>query len=337
MALLRFGILGTGNIAHQFAAGLADAQRCECRAVASRTADKADAFARQYAIPRSHGDYGALLADETVDAVYVSLPNTMHCEWTIRCLTAGKHVLCEKPLAANQHEAARMFQAADRADRRLVEAFMYLSHPQTHAVMRELRGGAIGELRMVKCGFNYCTRNIEGNIRFNADLAGGALMDIGCYCLSLIRLAVGEEPDVAHAVGHLHESGVDDMAAGDLRFPSGVIGSFTCGMRAHADNTAYLCGTEGYIATPVPWKPPRPECHYRVATMAAPRQDKKAGGGPSERTETVHCDRALYGLEADAFADMLLDAAPPAVSRAMSLGNMRLLDALREQVGVVGV
>jgi predicted dehydrogenase len=334
MSQLRYGILGTGNIANQFAEGVAGASRSMIAAVGSRTQQSAEAFASKHGVPTAHGSYEALIADDSVDAVYLSLPNSMHCEWTIRCLEAGKHVLCEKPIAADAAEAERMFAAADANGRHLVEAFMYVSHPQTQAVLRELRSGAIGELRLVRCSFNYCTHNTTDNIRFDAALAGGALMDIGCYCLSLARLAVGEEPEAAHAVGHLHESGVDDMAAGDLRFPGGVLAGFTCGMRAHADNTAYLCGTEGFIAIPVPWKPPRPESEYVVATMPAPRQDGGKPAGPTRRVEKVTCEQPLYGLEADAFAVTVLNDEPPAVSRQMTLGNMKLLDDLRQQIGV---
>ena len=335
---LRWGILGTGNIARQFAEGVVGARRGALSAVASRHAAKADQFAAAHRVPRAHGSYAALLADPSVDAVYVSLPNSMHHEWTLRSLSAGKHVLCEKPLAASAAEAVEMFDAAERAGLVLVEAFMYRSHPLTHAVHETVRSGEIGPLKLIRTSFCYRTTRVRDNIRFDAALAGGALMDIGCYCLNFSRYFAGAEPTSAHAIGHLHESGVDESASGILAFPGGVTASFTCGMNVQADNTAYICGSEGYVEIPVPWKPPRENAEYSVVRGTPPRMDgpAKAPAVQPRQTHRVTADASLYALEADDFAATVRDGAPPRITRDDTIGNMRLLDELRRQVGVRG-
>ncbi len=331
---LRFGILGTGNIAQQFAEGVAGAERSVVTAVGSRRRDTAETFAKAHAVPRAHGDYETLLNDADVDAVYLSLPNSMHHEWTLRALRAGKHVLCEKPLSVTAAEAEEMFDEARRQGRLLVEAFMYRSHPQTRRIVELVRGGAIGELRLIRTSFCFRVRKTEGNIRFSVPLAGGALMDIGCYCVSLSRLIAGGEPTAVHGVGSLHESGVDDYAAGVLRFDGGVLASFTCGMTVQADNTAQVCGSEGYLSVPWPWKPAGPRVEFTLDRQVPPRQDGDGGGQPPRETHAVEVDRPLYALEADDFAAAVLDGAPPSVTRQDSVGNMRVVEQLRQQVGV---
>jgi len=332
---LSWGILGTGNIANQFAAGVAGAKRGDVVAVGSRSADSAAAFADRYQVAKSHASYDALLADNSVDAVYLSLPNSMHCEWTIKALEAGKHVLCEKPVANNADQAQQMFDVAKKADRLLVEAFMYRSHPLTHAVLEQLQSGAIGTLKLIRTSFCYRTMKIDGNVRFSHELAGGALMDIGCYCINFSRTFAGAEPTSIHAIGQMHETGVDVMVAGTLGFPDDVMASFTCGMNSQADNAAYLHGDEGYIVVPVPWKPPVRQAEFTIARGTPPRMDKmKRSPGPSVQTFYVDADVPLYALEADDFAAAVFDGAPPAISEADTVGNMRVLDELRKQIGL---
>jgi predicted dehydrogenase len=331
--LLRFGILGTGNIARQFVEGMASSRRGVVAAVGSRQSAAADAFARERRLPRAHSSYEALLADPDVDVIYVSLPNSMHHEWTLRALAAGKHVLCEKPLAANARQAEEMFDAAGRAGRVLVEAFMYRSHPLTLAAHDAVRAGEIGTLKLIRTSFCYRTTRVRENIRFDPALAGGALMDVGCYCLNFARYFAGAEPVAAHAVGHLHDTGVDDQVAGVLRFPGGVLASFTCGMTVQADNTAYVCGSEGYIEVPVPWKPLE-KAAYSVVRGTPPKMDgpvKTPVAVPRE-TRQVTAPASLYALEADDFAAAVLDGAPTRIDRADTVGNMRVLDEVRRQV-----
>ena len=334
MTKLRWGILGTGNIATQFAQGVAGAKRSQIVAVGSRTQATADQFARAFNIPTAHDSYDALLANPDVDAVYLSLPNDMHCQWTLRALDAGKHVLCEKPFASNAPEARQMFEAADRAGLLLVEAFMYRSHPLIKAVREEIRAGAIGKLKLIRANFCYRTQVIATNIRFSPERQGGALMDAGCYCIDFAQLIAGEPPTSVQGVGHIHETGVDEYAAGTLTFANGVLASFTCGMTVQANNTAFICGDEGYIEIPIPWKPPVSGAKYVVGQMTPPRQDKTARKPAPPRVMEVDADRPLYALEADDFAAAVLDGAAPVMRAAESVSNMAILDELRRQVGV---
>ncbi len=269
-----------------------------------------------------------------MEAVYISLPNSLHREWTIRALEAGKHVLCEKPIAANEREAKEMFAAARLAGKVLVEGFMYRAHPQTRQVMEKVRGGAIGEVKLIRTSFCYRTSKIEGNIRWDPTLAGGGLMDIGCYCINLSRMVAGAEPASIQASGKLHQSGVDEMVVGNLQFENGVLASFTCGMRVQADNTAYICGTDGYIEVPWPWKPQPRGAKYWIKGSAPPKQDGGKVAPPPVQEFVVDAGMDLYGIEADAFADVVLDGAPPFVTEQETLATLRVLDEMRRQVGV---
>ena len=332
---LRWGILGTGNIARQFAGGVAASDRTALAAVGSRQRESAEAFAKAVGAPLTVGSYQDVLNAADVDAVYVSLPNSLHHEWTVRALRAGKHVLCEKPFASNAAQAQEMFDVATRAGRLAVEAFMYRSHPQTHAALKAIRGGAIGAVQLIRTSFCFRTRNVETNIRFRPDLSGGGIMDVGCYCVSFARLVAGAEPSGVHAVGHRHPSGVDDLAAGTLTFPGGVVATFCCGMGVQADNAAQVCGTEGFVEIPVPWKPSVEGSRFHVVRQTPPLMD----GGPRPTTpprETVEVPggRHLYAYEADDFAAAALDGKAHAVSAADTIGNMRVLDEMRRQVGL---
>ena len=331
---LRWGILGTGNIAGQFCGGLGG-RRGRIVHVGSRA--DASTFASTHHIP-AHGSYESVLADPDVDAVYVSLPNALHHRWAIAALRAGKHVLCEKPVALDAAEAGEMFDVAARQGRLLVEAFMYRAHPLTVAVQRAVADGAIGQLRLVRTSFCYRTTKVAGNVRFDRPLGGGCLMDVGCYCVNFARTFAGAEPTAVSAAATFGPGGVDVGVVGTLAFPGGVLASFTCGMDAQADNTAFVCGTDGFIEVPVPWKPPAGQAVYVVARGTPPKMDGGArptsSAAPPRQTVTVPVDGSLYGIEADAFAAAVLDGATPFVTPADTLGNMRVLDELRRQVGL---
>ncbi|MFN3167956.1 MAG: Gfo/Idh/MocA family protein [Phycisphaeraceae bacterium] len=337
MSKLRFGILSTGNIARQFASGVVGgSDRVEVAAVASRSAGSAKQFADAHGVPKHHAGYDALLADPGIDAVYNALPNSLHAEWTLKALGAGKHVLCEKPLAMDEAQAREMFDGAKRASRLIAEAFMYRCHPQTRAVVQAIRDGAIGEVKLIRTSFCYRTKKIDGNVRFDKQLGGGALMDIGCYCVDFTRLIVGEDPTSIQAVGRLHPSGVDVAASGVLAYPSGVAATFSCGMDTQASNLAQVCGTEGYIEVPVPWKPTPGSARWRLRKMTPPKQDgDKQPADPMDETIQSETDTPLYALESDAFAQAVLDGAEPFMPEADSLSNAAVLDELRRQVGVV--
>lgn len=333
---LALGILGTGNIAKQFAQGVQSSARCTLVGVGSRSLESAQNFARTFKLPQAYGSYQALLADPAVEAVYISLPNDLHHAWSIKALQAGKHVLCEKPLAMDQMQALEMYAAAQQAGKVLIEAFMYLCHPLTQAWLEKIRAGAIGNVKFIRAGFCYFASKEEGNVRFNRAGGGGVLMDVGCYCLSLARLLGGGDPVYLEAVAEFHpEHQVDILTIGTLRFASGVMASFHCGMKAHADNTLMISGDKGCLLVPIPWKPPEKGASFTLTQSIPPKMD---GGTspppPGPQTFTLDAGKPVYGLEADAFADCVLDGAAPFVTMEQSLGHLRMLDALRGKIGL---
>jgi D-xylose 1-dehydrogenase (NADP+, D-xylono-1,5-lactone-forming) len=173
-----------------------------------------------------------------------------------------------------------------------MEAFMYRSHPQTQRVLDIIRGGEIGPVRLIRTSFCYRTTRIDDNIRFRADLAGGALMDVGCYCISFSRLLAGNDPLAVTAAASMHERGIDQGVVATMRFPGGVLASFACAMNIQADNSAHICGEEGYVQIGWPWKPPR-SAHFTMARGIPPRQDQRAGSTapPPPRMPIVICTR----------------------------------------------
>jgi D-xylose 1-dehydrogenase (NADP+, D-xylono-1,5-lactone-forming) len=333
----RFGVLGTGNIAGQFTRDVKTASRSAVAAVASRSPASAAAFADRYQLDpaRAYGRYDALLDDDTVDAVYISLPNTLHAEWTLKALRAGKHVLCEKPLAMSQREAETMFAAADDAGKLLVEAFMYRAQPLTHKLVELVHAGAIGELRLVRASFCYRTHKIAGNVRFDPSLGGGALLDIGCYGLSFAQRFLGQ-PEQADVAGHVHDTGVDDYAAVTLRYPNGAIAQVSCAMTVQADNTALLCGTDGWIEVPIPWKPPAKGAQLVLKGQRPPKMDAPGTTptAPGPETITVDAPCELYGVQADAFADCARHGVEPFMPAADSIALAGQLATLRKRLGL---
>ncbi|MEM8875029.1 MAG: Gfo/Idh/MocA family oxidoreductase [Planctomycetota bacterium] len=329
MTTLRFGILGTGNIAKQFAADVRKSERCRITAVGSRTQASADGFAEQFGPMNRHGNYDALLADDEVDTIYVSTPNTLHREWTEKALAAGKHVLCEKPLATSRADAEAMFAAAEAADRVLVEAFMYRAHPQTLQLQRALREGAIGNVKLVRASFCYRTRKIDGNVRFDSNLAGGALMDVGCYCINAAMMVAGTEPESWHAISRMHERGVDEQTTGVLKFSNGVVAEFSCALTTQANNTLHICGDEGWIEVPVPWKPPIGEAGFTIHRGTPPKQDGPVTRQTGPEWVDVPDDRPLYAIEADAFAATVLDGTEAFMPQGASLVLAGILEDMR--------
>jgi predicted dehydrogenase len=313
-----WGILGTGNIARKFAAQLPETSRAELAAVGSRSADSARRFVEEFA-GKAHAGYDRLLADPNVEAVYVSLPNALHREWTIRALEAGKHVLCEKPLAATAVDAEEMFAAAKLNGRLLVEAFMYRCHPAVARLIETVRSGAVGQLKLIRTHFTFNRPEPADDVRYQPQLAGGSLMDVGCYCINLARALAGSEPTAVQAVAHLHPSGVDDYAAGTLDFDGRLLAAFTCGMTVEADRTTYVCGSEGYASIDTPW--------FSDGTFTLVREGKR---------ETIRAEAPMapYALEAEAFARAVRDGVDPWITKADTLGNLRVLDALRRQIGL---
>lgn len=334
---LRWGFLGTGNIARQFLAGIHQSPRATLVAVGSRDPQRALQFIEEHRLDARGCTYDEVLASPSVDVVYVALPNSMHHEWTLKALKAGKHVLCEKPIASNVEQAREMFDAAKRADRVLMEAFMYRSHPLAQAVVKSVRRGAIGQVRMIRTSFSFRTRKPEGNVRFSREMAGGSLMDVGCYCIDFSRWIAGAEPTAVHAIAQLHFSGVDEVVCATMVFPGNLLATFSCGLSAQSDNTAYICGTEGYIEVPILWKPPARNASFTIHRQPPPLADNiqtSAAQLVGERF-VVDSGKELFTHEVDDFSRTVLEGAPPRLLPADSLGTMEVLDQLRRQLGVI--
>jgi xylose dehydrogenase (NAD/NADP) len=245
---LRIGVLGAARIARQFCTAVASSSEVVVIAVASRDRDKADAFARECNLPRALGSYEALLSDTDIEAIYLPLPNSMHAEWAIRAAEAGKHILCEKPLALNAAEARAMFAAVDRYNVILREAYPYMAQAQTAMMRNWLAEGRIGPLRLIRSGFGVFF-NDPANIRLNAALGGGALLDLGSYAVSLVRLCAGRRPVRVLATAENDANGVDLTTLAMLDFGGGLLAEITCSFATAYHRHATICGEDGVIET----------------------------------------------------------------------------------------
>jgi len=245
---IRIGVLGAAKIARLFCDGVRSSNRIVVAAVASRDAEKGRAFAKDAGIPKVHASYEALLADSEIDAIYNPLPNNLHAEWSIRAVGAGKHVLCEKPLATSAADARAMFDAARRNDVYLVEAYPYRAQPQTLKMRELLAADSIGRLHLVQASFGFPLTDTT-NIRMNPALAGGALMDAGCYPVSLVRTVAGERPSRVHAMAKWAPSGVDLTLLATLEFPRGLLAQISCTFATLRHRRAFIAGEAGSIDT----------------------------------------------------------------------------------------
>lgn len=322
-AELRWGILSTASIARQkVIPGIQQADRCRVVAIASRDAARASEVAHQAGIPTAHSSYEALLADPDVDAVYIPLPNHLHAEWTIAAARAGKHVLCEKPLALTSADAEGMVEVCDAQGVRLMEAFMYRLHPSWMAVRELVATGRIGRLVAVQSWYSYFNDD-PANIRNVRAFGGGALFDIGCYCVNLSRMLFDGEPTrVEASIVRDADSGVDVLTSGLLEFAAGGVATFTCSTRAEDDQRVHLYGTQGRISIGIPFNipPDRPTQVY--LTM---------GGDPpvAPHTETITFETAdPYTVEAERFAAAVLDGGPIPVAPADAVANLRVIERL---------
>jgi predicted dehydrogenase len=248
---LRIGILGAADIARAFVAGVRPSDTVEVTAVASRDIAKAKRFAAENGVTCAYGSYRELLTDPAVDAIYNPLPNSLHAEWSIRAIEAGKHVLCEKPLAATAAEARDMFAAAQRHARTLREGFPYRSQPHALKLQELLESGAIGHVQTMQAAIGFTIADVA-NIRFNPALAGGALMDAGTYPVSLVRLVAGKRPTRVHAFASWHASGVDQTLVAALEHPGGLLAQISCSMVTGLHRQAIIAGTAGTIQTGYP-------------------------------------------------------------------------------------
>ncbi len=275
----------------------------------------AQAFAREWGIPRAHGTYEALLADPEVDVIYVPLPNALHAEWSIKALEAGKNVLCEKPLALRVQDVDSMEAAARASGKVLAEAFMYMHHPQTRRVKELVDGGKLGRLQLIKGAFTFVLAR-KNDVRLRPELGGGSIWDVGCYPISYARLLAGAEPEEVFGWQVTGESGVDMSFAGQLRFPDGVLAQFDCGFQTPGRAHMEIAGSDGTLYIPAPFKPGGEE-----------RLEARVGDATEKM---VIKSKELYVGEVEDMADAVLEGEKPRISLAQSRGNIATMVALLE-------
>ena len=308
---VNWGFLSTARINRLVLAGARESERVDVVAVASRDRERAEAYARENQIERAYASYEALLADPEVEAVYISLPNSLHVEWSIRALQAGKHVLCEKPLSRRPAEVEEAFDAAEQAGLVLMEAFMYRHNPQTARLQELVDMGAIGTLQLVRAAFSFPLAD-AANVRLNAALDGGSLMDVGCYCVSGARLLAGE-PERVYGEQVVGESGVDVLFSGTMRFPGGVVAQFDSGLRMPNRDELEAVGDEGSVFLDDPW-------HCRTPVLRLRRE-----GGDEE----ISVDAAdSYRLELENLSDAIRGDAAPLLGREDAVAQARAIEAL---------
>jgi len=308
---VRWGIVSTAHINRLLIPGAHASPKVELAAVASRDRARAEEYARTWEIPMAYGSYDELLADPSIEAVYISLPNTLHVEWSNKAVEAGKHVLCEKPLTRHPDDAIAAFDVADRAGRLLSEAFMYRHNPQTAKLVSLVDSGAIGELRVIRSTFSYSLYD-PANIRLKPELEGGALMDVGCYCVSGSRLLAGE-PEALGGLGWFGETGTDWVFMGTLGFEDGVLAQFYCGTALPGSDELEVVGSEGSLFLDDPW-------HCRVPVIEV-RQGEEV-----ERIELEPVDS--YRLELENVSDAIRGEGELLLGRDDAVAQARALEAL---------
>ncbi len=305
---VRWGILSTAHIAEKVLVGAGTAANVEIVAVGSRDRGRGEAFAAEHGIGRVHGSYEELLADDDVEAVYIPLPNSLHVPWSIKAVEAGKHVLCEKPLSRRAADVEAAFDAAESSGRLLMEAFMWRYHPQTELLASLAR--EIAPLRVVRAAFGFPLPDDPANVRWQSELEGGSLMDVGCYCVSALRLLAGEPLRVS---GEAVEGGggVDFRFTGNLRFDGDVLGVFDCGFDVPPRGMIEVVGEGGTLVSYDPWHGGRP------------RVTRDGEDVPVEATDP-------YGRELEDFSAAIREGRAPMLGRGDAVGQARAIEALYE-------
>ncbi len=309
-----WGLLSTARVNRQILEAAEETDQARVVAVASRDRGRAEAHAREHGVGRAYAPYEALLEDSDVEAVYISLPNSLHVEWTLRALEAGKHVLCEKPFSRRPEEVERAFDLAESAGLVLSEAFMWRHHPQTKRVAALAREGALGQLHLVGATFSFQLAAVHGadDARFRPELDGGSLMDVGCYCVNAIRLLAGE-PERVSAEQVVGKSGVDVCFAATLRCPNDVIARFDCGFVLPSRGGIEVVGESASLLVADPWHAHSPGIELR-------REDE---------VESIPVEHAnSYRLELENIAAAIRGDEAPLLGRADALGQARALEAL---------
>jgi predicted dehydrogenase len=318
---VRWGILAPGRIARKFAAGLREAEGAELVAVGSQEIGRARAFAALFDIPRAHGSYAELAADPGVDAVYIGSPHARHEAHTTLCLQAGKHVLCEKPLALNAAQARRMIEVARDRDRVLMEALWTRFLPALRGAREQVAGGVLGDLRMVQADFGFRAAYDPADRLFAPDLGGGALLDIGIYPLNLAYLFCGPPREI-HTLGTLGATGVDEEGAIVMRHEEGRISLLSCSLRTATPGRAHLLGTRRSLTLECPW-------------WGATRFTLHEPGGGDEVFEFAHRGGG-YAHEAEAFMELIRSGRRDSetMPSAESLAILETMDEIRRRWGV---
>ena len=335
---IRWGLLATGAIAKAFARGVKASETGELAAVGSRSLEKAQAFGAEFGIAACHGSYEALLADLSVEAVYISTPHPLHTEWAFRAAAAGKHVLVEKPIGLNQYEAQAIIEAAAASKVFIMEAYMYRCHPQTSRLVELLRAKAIGDVGVIQATFSFQAGfNAESRLWNNA-LAGGGILDVGGYTTSIARLVAGAaqglpfaDPVAVSGAGRLHpQTGVDAWAVATLKFTGGIVATLATGVGVNQENVLRIFGSEGNIFVPSPFIASREKALPGIIVV-----NRK---GEASREIAIDCPVTSYALEADVCGRAIRagrqqpDA--PAMTWADTLGNIRVQDAWRAAIGL---
>ncbi|HEX4009298.1 MAG TPA: Gfo/Idh/MocA family oxidoreductase [Solirubrobacteraceae bacterium] len=312
---LNWGVVSTARINDNVLPEIRASDRANLLAVASRAPQRASDYAERAGIPRSYGSYDELFADPDVDCVYISLPNRLHAPVAARALRAGKHVLCEKPLAVSADEGERLFEVAARSERVLMEAFMYRHHDKTLRLAELIAAGRLGDIETIRSWFHFRAEDPGSDIRFRADLAGGALRDIGCYCTSATLFLIGAAPIGVAAVARLSDGGVDASFAGALRFPSGATAVFDCNMRAPVGLGLMVVGSAATARVQTPWYP-----HLAPAVIEV--------RGPDGAQDIVVSADNPYRLEIEHFCDVVAGAATPRIAGPETHRNLAVMDDL---------
>jgi predicted dehydrogenase len=327
MRKVRWGILSTARIAvDKVIPGMLGAGRCEVVAIASRDGERAATAASKLGIPRAHGSYRDLIDDPEIEAVYNPLPNHLHAEWTLRAAEAGKHVLCEKPMAMSSSQAREMVDGCARAGVKLMEAFMYRLHPEWVRVRELIAAGRLGDLTAIQTFFSY--RNLDpADIRNIPEFGGGALMDIGCYPINLSRMLFGAEPDrVGATVRRDPRFGTDILTSAVMTFGDRH-STFTVGTQSEPDQRVHLIGTEGRLVVEIPFNIP-PDRATRLVYVS--------GGDPpvDPNTDVVTIPPAdQYGVQGDLFSGAILEDGTVPIPPPDAVGNMRVIEAVLASAG----
>ncbi|MBB3612986.1 aldo/keto reductase [Rhizobium sp. BK602] len=335
-ATIRWGIIGPGRIAQTFAEGVAHSRNGKLVAIASRNPDK-PGLGDNFPGARIVNGYEALLADKDVDAVYIATPHTGHAEWAIKAIRAGKHVLVEKPIALSAYDAEAIYYEAKKAGVFAGEAFMYRVHPQTAKLIELVKSGVIGDIRIIRSSFGFNMGTVKPEHRlFANDMAGGGILDVGGYPVSMARLIAGAadgkpflEPEKVSGVAHLGQTGVDEWASAVLKFPNNIIAEVSCSIMANQDNTLRIIGSDGRLEVKDFW--------FASGHKGGVGKIEIIKGAETQVIE-VKEDRWLYSFEVDAAGDAIRAGAKefayPGIGWADSIGNLKVLDQWRTSIGL---